>query len=151
MDTIFHRLQRNIEKINESSIMDKVLKSQDVLDKMADLQRSQLLSGKNANGEGLGVYSKNTQWRNSVRTTKVTAGNPIVLKDTNAFQSKIQAVAEKDKAKLTSTDDKTNLLMWGYGPQIFGLSPEYMQNLRDYMKSTEFLQRAMINIMLYGN
>jgi hypothetical protein len=151
MDTIFHRLQRNIEKINESVIMEGLLQNSDVTDAMITLQREQMLDNKNAEGQSFGGYKKATEGYNSKRSTKVTAGDPIILKDTGAFESKIDAIVQKDKAKLTSTDSKTDMIKEMYGEEVFGLSKEYMGQLQLFIKQSNLPQKILKDLMLYGN
>jgi hypothetical protein len=162
MDTIFHRLQRNIEKINESTLMEKLLKDTPTTDKMVDLQRDQMMNNTGGDGKpfervthkgkGDNTYKLETEkiW-NFKRVRKIVAGEDIILKDTGDFHDKLKAIVDKDTAKLDSDGVKKSVLVRSYGPEIFGLSEKWMNELRTYIKQSGTPQKILKDLMLYGN
>ena len=151
MRTIFNTLEENIAQITESFIMENLYKNQDVLDALVDLQREQMLDNKDSEGTSFGGYKKATEARNTKRVTKVTAGDPIILKDTGEFHSKLKAVVDKDKAKLTSTSDKTDKITAMYGDEVFGLSEQYLKSFREFIRYTNYVSTILYNKLRYGN
>lgn len=162
MDTIFHRLQRNIEKISESALMEKLLKEATITDKMVDLQRDQMINNTGGDGKpfervrykgtGDNTYKLETEkfW-NFKRVTKIKAGEDIIFKDTGDFHDKLKAVVDKDTAKLDSDGVKKTVLVKSYGPEIFGLSEKWMNQLRIHIKQSGLPQKILKDIILYGN
>lgn len=151
MYTIFNKLSENVSTITESFIMERLYESKDILEEMENLQRAQMLDNKDAEGKSLGGYKKATEGYNTKRVTKVTAGDPIILKDTGQFQSKVTAVVDKDKAKLTSTDDKTSLIVGRFGEEVFGLSPDYLRVFQDFVRYTNIVPTILYNKIRYGS
>jgi hypothetical protein len=85
MYTIFSKLSENLNTITESMIMERLYEFSDVTEALEVLQREQMLNNKDGEGVSFGGYKKGTENRNTKRVTKVTAGDPIILKDTGHF------------------------------------------------------------------
>ena len=151
MRTIFTQLEENINAITDSFIMERLYEHGDILEEMENLQRAQMLDNKDAEGASLGGYKKGTEARNTKRVTKVTAGEPIILKDTGSFQSKVKAVVDKDKAKLTSTDEKTGEITKMFGEEVFGLSPEYLASFQNFIRYTNIVPKILYDKIRYGS
>jgi len=150
MVTIFDELASNIDRISESDVMEALYDNTELLDEMSNAQRVQMLDNRNEDGGSLGQYSKATEKYNKQRSIKIKGGDPIILKDTGDFQSKIYARIEKDKAFMDSKDEKTKTLKKKEGENILGLDKESLSEIQNLIVQQRYAHGIYYNLIRYG-
>ena len=136
-------LQRNIHLIDLKDIGKDVLLGNESRALIVELQKKQLLQGKDSDGEDIkplyrsGSYSAVKQRMNSLPSY----GTPD-LKLTGSFHRSIYFDA--NTISLKSSDAKTPSLMEKYGEQTLGLNEDSIEEYRpyfDYRLTEEFIMR----------
>lgn len=91
-----------------------------------NLQKDQLLSGKKADGTDMPEYVKDSK--------QPSAPGKWTFYESGDFYEGIDAIFEKDGFMMDSTDDKTDLMIWMAGEEIFGLQKESLIKLVNKIK-----------------
>lgn len=143
--TVFDDIINHIDAFSETKMMGAIFSSTDILEEMENLQRAQLLDNENADGGTLGQYSKATEKYNTKRSTKITGGDPIILKDTGEFHDKVVALRQKDVVKMDSKASVTKILKQKEGDNILGLNEGTLSTLRDFIIYTNIPQTILYN------
>lgn len=92
---IFEELISNLKRIKPETILMRSITTE-ALDAAVDLNRSQLEQGELSGGSVMPNYSKATEARNNLRTTKVSKSESIKFKDTGKFYDSIKAKVNKN-------------------------------------------------------
>jgi len=127
---IFEATISKFEKLDSDRIVSDLIRANNVL--VADLQRAQLMAGKDAEGQEI-----TPEYRPSTKAIKRRKGQPtdkVTLKDTGKFYKATKAIILSDRFELDSLDIKRNKLTDKYGEQIFGLTEENIAILREKIK-----------------
>lgn len=125
MDTIFHRLARNLSSIVPEQLVEPSV-DKETLEFIEELNREQLENSVNIKGESLGEYHPNTvNIYNQSRNTKVGLGESVKLYDTGELYDSIQAEVDKDSIKVKANYSENILakLEETYG-EFIGLTEE---------------------------
>jgi hypothetical protein len=160
MVTIFDELASNIDRISESAVMEALYDNTELLDEMLNANREQMLSGKDAlNGGDLGIYSKETErtWNTAKpRTTKVQAGDDIILKDTGRLQRDLQIKIDKGIAKIKADSKdqfKVDYLESYYDQdsgKFLGLNPDSLGMIQNLIVQQRYAHGIYYNLIRYG-
>jgi len=127
---IFEATISKFEKLDSDRIVSDLIRANNVL--VADLQRAQLMAGKDAEGQEI-----TPEYRESTKAIKRRKGQPtdrVTLKDTGKFYKATKAIILSDRFELDSLDIKRNKLTDKYGEQIFGLTEKNIAILREKIK-----------------
>lgn len=134
----FTELARRIEAVNFNEVMKDVLETHQ--EEVKDLNREQMLQGRNKDGSFI-----NPPYRPATVAIKAAKGQEnrfVTLRDTNSFQSKMTLILKGSTFDMSSTDEKTDMLIGKYGNLIFGLTD---QNKSIFMRNTG--QSAFVRIV----
>ena len=85
---------------------------------LEQMQREQMLSGKDAGGSEIGKYSNLSK---TLRAEKGLQTSFVDLRDTGDFQKAITVQANENEIDYYSKDWKQTELIYKYGERIFGL------------------------------
>lgn len=135
-------IQRAIEATNLDAIAGEVV--EDNKDNILQLNRDQLMSGFDSNGEKMEPQYASRDY--ALKKNKMNAlpglGTPDLYL-TGKFQSSLQLQVMGKDVKFSDTDDKAKYLEVNYGPDnIYGLSEDSIGEAR-----TEFLQQGLVEKM----
>lgn len=135
---IFEELEQSFSTLTVDKITPPIISRSDVLDVTEELQRGQYERGETALGENTiyGNYAESTT--RYPRTTQVSKGDIIKLKDTGTFYKGIKATADKDQIVIENKDSKTQLLEEAYGTDsVVGLNDTSIEQLSDFILRTD--------------
>lgn len=140
---IFEELEHKFKTLTIQKIAPKIFDRSDVLDVSEELQRAQYEAGQTALGKGtlFGKYAKSTE--RYPRTTKISAGESIKLKDTGQFYKDIKATSDKDSIIMDNKNSKLDLLEDAYGDAVVGLHEDSLSELSDFILTREIAQNII--------
>ena len=106
-----------------------------------ELQRDQMMSGRNSQGKRIGKYRSNWYAKmkagmNSMLSSMIPYN--VDLKLTGAFQKGITAKVSGDEIDVTSKDSKAADLEGKYGSEIFGLDSKSGDTFADWFAGPSF-------------
>ena len=114
---------RNTESLSIPDIIRET--ADDTKEILADLQADQMLHGKNANGNVIGVYAWEEYAEQKSRQNSLPGFGIVDLMREGNFYRGITVNANANSVTINSTDGKTDKLVSKYGEEIFGLNIEY--------------------------
>lgn len=117
------RLIANTAALNFNDVIRESV--QDTKEILADLQTDQMLHGKNANGNVIGVYAWEEYAEQKSRQNSLPGFGIVDLRREGNFYRGITVNANANSVTITSTDGKTDKLVSKYGEEIFGLNVDY--------------------------
>jgi hypothetical protein len=149
--TIFDDIKDNISNITPDYVMSNLLNNIDVIDLFEKEQVNQFNRNETPQGGSLGEYAQATEAYNESRQTKVSAGSPIILKDTGDFHRSIYL--EVDQIKTKETEKLNSLVdnLYGDEDNILGLNEESYGKVGDELVRKNYVtdiieERIMLNI-----
>jgi hypothetical protein len=149
--TIFDDIKDNLTNITPDFVMNELLQNDDVKDVFEKEQVNQFDRSENPQGGSLGVYAQATEGYNDYRSSKVTAGQPITLRDTGDFHDSIYV--DVDEIKTTEMEKLEALADDKYGSpdNILGLNEESYGRAGDEIVRKGYAhdiieERIMLNI-----
>jgi hypothetical protein len=113
----------------------------DSQDAIVTMQAEQMRLGKKSTGEKIGWYGSNAyaqfkQLHGSIAPFRV----PDLLL-TGAFYGGLKVNLSGDKLEITSTDEKTPMLVKKYGEEIFGLMDDSREMLQEEVFAPDMVKR----------
>lgn len=137
----FHKKLRSIDV---ESLMDRAVLANS--EEIIDANTGQLSVGLDATGDFFGEYkdSNYAQFKQSIGS-KAPMG-VVDLKLTGAFYEGFNIQVEGEGYRVTSRDGKTSDLVSKYGREIFGLTEDSKENLKDQFSSqlTKLIRDALL-------
>ena len=126
-----------LKKADKAYINEQLLRIiQDESNFVIDLNQSQLLSGIDSKGEELGEY-ESKPYATFKNTLNPLPGFGVPdLKLTGSFYREmyLQFSSKGWPVQIFSMDEKTSKLVSQYGKDIFGLTEDNLENLREHLK-----------------
>ncbi|WP_448607160.1 hypothetical protein [Paenimyroides ceti] len=132
-------LNQNLKNLTESNISNEIFRIIKLFQKeIIELNKQQLLSGKDIYGKALGFYSPTTEkitteeYMLGKRKDIKKAGSPFNAKDTGTFFKGFYLEATQKAFKVFSRDPKTHVILdstdW-LSDDLFGLSDENLKRV----------------------
>lgn len=87
--------------------------------------------GVNALGVEIASYEPYSMYTVSIKGMLGQPADRVTLKDTGDFHDSFYVIYREDEFEITASDDKREALVNRYGPEIFGLTPENMEVVRN--------------------
>ena len=87
--------------------------------------------GVNALGVEIASYEPYSLYTVSVKGMLGQPTDRVTLRDTGDFHGSFYVIYREDEFEITASDDKREALVNRYGPEIFGLTPENMEVVRN--------------------
>lgn len=87
--------------------------------------------GVNALGVEIASYEPYSMYTVSIKGMLGQPTDRVTLKDTGDFHDSFYVIYREDEFEITASDDKKQDLVNRYGPEIFGLTPENMEVVRN--------------------
>ena len=87
--------------------------------------------GVNRLGVEIASYEPYSMYTVSVKGMLGQPNDRVTLKDTGDFHDSFYVIYREDEFEITASDDKREALVNRYGPEIFGLTPENMEVVRN--------------------
>lgn len=157
MKTIIDDLIKNLKRIKPETIYARSV-SKEALDEAANANVDQLENSQLDNGQQIGGYSKATEAYNVKRKTKISAGNPIIFKDTGQFHKSIKAkITRKGDLEIYSRSKKA-ILVQSYvdknsstvtGGNVLGLTDQNLHDWYEYFVEDTFINNLTDRILNY--
>lgn len=140
---IFEELEQSFKTLTIQKITPQIFNRSDVLDVSEELQRAQYQAGQTSLGKDTfyGKYAKSTE--RYPRSTPISSGDIIKLKDTGQFYKDIKATNDKDSILMENKNSKLELLEEAYGDTVVGLHEESLSELSDFILTTEIAQNII--------
>lgn len=128
---VFEELIGTLEKIQRGMpyIVEETAKDDYIQKQFIDLNQEQMYAGKNNDGSPI-----EPEYAESTKKYKKRRGDPqdrVTLLDKGKFYDDMKNVFSSTGVTLTSTDPKTKRLTKKYGEEIFGLTPDSLDKVRE--------------------
>ena len=127
MLSVLENLKDKIENLPIKQFLGEAVEENEAF--ITDLNAEQMYKGQRADGSEI-----EPEYKNLTRQIKQMKGQPfdrVTLRDTGSFQRKIEIETDRDGFDIFSTDHKEKDLKEKYGNEIFGLTKESKQELKD--------------------
>lgn len=140
---IFQELEKNFKSLSVKKITPSIFERSDVLEIAEELQREQYIQGETSLGKDTiyGTYAKSTE--SYPRSTKISSGDIIKLKDTGQFYKGIKATNDKNAILMSNKNSKLAVLEEAYGDSIVGLHEESLSDISLFILEREIAQKII--------
>lgn len=119
----------DFEKSVDSLVLDVVLENEALV---IDMNTQDQLFEKGINAKGEKITPAYTPYTIKIKKEKGQPINRVTLKDEGDFQSSFYLKKKVDEIEVGSSDIKTEAIVWKYGDEIFGLSPENLHEIEEH-------------------
>lgn len=139
-------IKHSIQSLNFERIIGDALVLQQK--QIIEYQKAQMLHGQTATGDKIGKYKNKDYARKKANLNPLAGYGYVDLRLHNEFQRNITIRFFSDSYVIFSTDSKAEKLVQDYGPNIFGLNAEFIDDFAETFLNDEIQQQIIKNIYL---